>query len=221
MNTSSCSVYSLSSSVLSSLCNQFENYRLKKKNKPSINIHHPHHSLTLFSDRDGFICAICNGKQVVVDTFSDSSDDDESCTQHPDHSSYTCTQCNFDIHMECALFPSVKCQAHRHIQPQCHLQPMELVQKDGALCDQCFVCLKGFPCQSGPAFACTICKHFIHKSCAELSSEIAHPFHPKCHLFLQANHRKHTCRSCENYSYTFVFGCNSCRSLRYVLDVLI
>lgn len=43
-----------------------------------------------------------------------------------------------------------------------------------------------------------------------LQLQITHPFHPKCRLFFQANHRKHACNSCKKGSYTFVFRCNLC-----------
>lgn len=162
---------------------------------------HPHHPLALLTGRD-YTCPIC-----MVNHRS-GSDLYMLEPQHPNYSSYTCTECNFDMHLDCAMFPSiVYYQGHDHIQqPLCHLQHMALVEKvDG----ECFVCR--LPCDpSGSAFACTICKYLIHKSCSELPSEITHPFHPECHLFLRANHRKYACRSCEKQSYTFVFRCDSC-----------
>lgn len=132
---------------------------------------------------------------------------------HRSFPSYACTECNFNIDVECALWPTVTCKLGQ--QPICHLQPMALLENVASVDDQggggvltCFVCRS--PCPSGSSsstFVCTVCKRLVHKSCTELPLEITHPFQPQYPLFLRLAqyHESMACVSCLTGNLTFFF----------------
>ncbi|KAL5545331.1 hypothetical protein UlMin_009115 [Ulmus minor] len=104
----------------------------------------------------------------------------------------------------------IRCEGQEHIEHFSHQHPLPLVQIDPQHHIQCFACQS---LCSGPAYACTTCEYFLHKSCAELPHEIqqhpAHSFHP---LFLRVTHYwSFTCNICRKAKKnTFIYDCKQC-----------
>jgi hypothetical protein len=62
-----------------------------------------------------------------------------------------------------------------------------------------------------PAYKCSHCNFFLHKSCAELSTEIPHRAHPNHTLVLQKPSKSKICDVCrKNCERCFFYHCNSC-----------
>jgi hypothetical protein len=81
----------------------------------------------------------------------------------------------------------------------------------------CSGCDKSVSC--GPAYKCSPCKFFLHKSCAELPREIQHhPLHPNHTLLLKAPSKNFRfCDACLKFCERFfAYDCNSCN---FVLDI--
>jgi hypothetical protein len=74
----------------------------------------------------------------------------------------------------------------------------------------CSGCDKSVSC--GPAYKCSPCKFFLHKSCAELPLEIQrHPVHPNHTLVLEIPNWCRICNACcKSYDSGFFYHCNSC-----------
>ncbi|XP_024020315.1 uncharacterized protein LOC21412250 [Morus notabilis] len=148
---------------------------------------HPSHGLLTLCVRENFYCYSCH--QSFTNTLC-----------------FTCGQCNFKMDLACALMPPISCEDQDHIQHFTHQHPMPLVKAD----DNCFVC--HLTCSSLTAYGCTKCKHFLHKSCAELPLEIQHSVHPNHGLLtLVVTHDYFTCSLCEKRDrQTLFFKCHSC-----------
>jgi hypothetical protein len=62
-----------------------------------------------------------------------------------------------------------------------------------------------------PAYKCSHCKFFLHKSCAELPREIQHPVHPNHTLFIRAPAWANVCDACDKRcGRCFFYRCNGC-----------
>ncbi|XP_059430253.1 uncharacterized protein LOC132163893 [Corylus avellana] len=62
-----------------------------------------------------------------------------------------------------------------------------------------------------PAYKCSDCNFFLHKSCAELSTEIQHPVHPSHTLVIQKPSESKFCYACRRDCDRCIFyHCNSC-----------
>ncbi|XP_062172659.1 uncharacterized protein LOC133878166 [Alnus glutinosa] len=90
------------------------------------------------------------------------------------------------------------------------LMLVEEFENDGENEVVCSGCDKSVSC--GPAYNCSQCKFFLHKSCAELPPEIQHPVHPNHTLLLQAPISDRRCcdacgRGCKR---CFSYRCHSC-----------
>jgi hypothetical protein len=87
---------------------------------------------------------------------------------------------------------------------------VEELENDGENEVVCSMCEKSISC--GPAYKCSQCKFFLHKSCAELPTEIQHPVHPNHTLLLQAPKSEHTyCDACgRRCNRCFVYRCHIC-----------
>ncbi|GFY98185.1 hypothetical protein Acr_12g0007260 [Actinidia rufa] len=82
----------------------------------------------------------------------------------------------------------------------------------------CEACVKPI---FAPFYGCTPCKYFLHKCCAELPTQIQHPFHPNHPLDLLTKAPKDfglfLCRCCDNLCNGFSFKCAKCKD--FYLDV--
>ncbi|KAL5545316.1 hypothetical protein UlMin_009100 [Ulmus minor] len=135
----------------------------------------------------------------------------DSCHKYfDDVPGYYCDKCYFVLDVKCALMGPIRCEGQEHIEHFSHQHPMPLVQIDPQHHIQCFACQ---PLCSGPAYACTTCEYFLHKSCADLPREIqqhpTHSFHP---LFLRVWHyRSFTCNICrKEKKNNFFYDCKQC-----------
>ncbi|CAL5411125.1 unnamed protein product [Camellia sinensis] len=94
--------------------------------------------------------------------------------------------------------------------PQHPLTLLDDELTDGERCNECGLQI------SGPAFTCTPCKFFIHKSCSELPSQIHHPLHPDHPLTLSnppsppSFNGIFVCELCLNIRDGFSFYCAEC-----------
>ncbi|KAL5545319.1 hypothetical protein UlMin_009103 [Ulmus minor] len=85
---------------------------------------------------------------------------------------------------------------------------MSLEQIDAQHHSQCFACQS--EC-SGLAYACKKCKHFLHKSCAELSYRIQHPAHPPHSLYIEVMQFPFTYYICgKEKKNTWIYECHEC-----------
>ncbi|KAL5546993.1 hypothetical protein UlMin_006680 [Ulmus minor] len=122
--------------------------------------------------------------------------------------SYRCDECGFFLDVECALMAPIRCEGKEHIQHFSHQHPMPLVHIDPQHHIQCFACQS---LCSGLAYACTTCKHFLHKLCAELPLEIQHPAHLYHPIFLRVMHWTFTCNICrKEKKNTLIYDCKQC-----------
>ncbi|XP_024932947.3 uncharacterized protein LOC112488864 isoform X1 [Ziziphus jujuba] len=126
--------------------------------------------------------------------------------------SYSCIEYNLKLDIECALAPTITCYDDQ-TRPLCHLQPMDLVEKeDGLSFSACCVCES--PSRFGSStyyYYCKICEFSVHKSCTNFSRDIMHPFHPKHRLFLHFSYGILDCSSCgRDCCYRFNFRCKEC-----------
>jgi hypothetical protein len=75
----------------------------------------------------------------------------------------------------------------------------------------CYMCKE--PVLLGPAYKCSVsseCSFFIHKSCADLSPEINHPWHPDHTLSLRRRYSER-CDACwKSHNRSFFYCCFSC-----------
>ncbi|EXB57302.1 hypothetical protein L484_011389 [Morus notabilis] len=153
---------------------------------------HPSHPLTLFTRRN-YYCDSCH--QYFTNAVS-----------------FKCAQCNFDMDVKCALMPPITCESQEHIQHFSHQHPLPLVQDvdNRNKTKLCFVC--HLTCSSGTDYGCTKCRHFLHKSCAELPREIKHSVHPNHGLLaLGVTHAWFTCSLCDKKDgQTLLFKCRQC-----------
>ncbi|KAL5545332.1 hypothetical protein UlMin_009116 [Ulmus minor] len=123
--------------------------RINKRDPPQVINHSFYHHTLIYRDWGFYCCDSCHKY------FSGAP-------------GYRCYECNFDLDVKCALMETIRCEGQKHIEHFSHQHPMPLVQIDPQHHIQC-------ACQSlclGPAYACTACEYFLHKSCAELPREI-------------------------------------------------
>ncbi|KAF4375363.1 hypothetical protein F8388_024022 [Cannabis sativa] len=119
-----------------------------------------------------------------------------------DEYAYSCEECEFYMHMRCASIPLPTLTCHDGdiiVRFSCHQHPMAIFDqddgKDAYQGNNCFVCQ--LPWSTTPSYSCTTltCKNFVHKSCAQLSQTINHPFHSHQPLKLQIT-KLQTCDVC-------------------------
>ncbi|XP_059430968.1 uncharacterized protein LOC132164468 [Corylus avellana] len=85
---------------------------------------------------------------------------------------------------------------------------VEDLQNDGENEVVCSGCDKSV---CGPAYKCSDCNFFLHKSCAELPTEIQHPVHPNHTLVLDAPSKIRFCDAClKCCERCFAYECRSC-----------
>ncbi|KAK8308174.1 hypothetical protein V6Z11_D02G037700, partial [Gossypium hirsutum] len=126
---------------------------------------------------------------------------------------YTCYDCKFDLHINCALLQSsIAAKFPNSLHP--HLlffiqNPNKEVEPD------CSVCQKPI---SGPFYHCSDCTYpfKLHKECAELelAPQIQHPLHPKHTLTLLPESPyggANCCNLCGKKFQGFAYNCGACQ----------
>ncbi|KAH1030445.1 hypothetical protein J1N35_042619 [Gossypium stocksii] len=160
------------------------------KSIPRQLINHRIHPCTLILIADHFYsygCACCSGRIVSKIRLS-------------------CERCLFDLHVKCALFPTIDSEDAKEIQHFCHPHTLALVQNDKEYGSEprCVACAQ-ICLPPAPTFRCSrSCSHFfLHKSCyVKLpynSYQIKHPFHPDHPLTITSlpyNDHIRTCDAC-------------------------
>lgn len=112
---------------------------------------------------------------------------------------------------ECALMEPIKCEGQPNIEHRSHQHPMPLVQIFTEEKVVCFACQSS--CLGASTYACTRCKYFLHKWCAECPlTNLTHPSHPSHHLHLCVEHDQNliTCLSCDRNVCSFILSCSEC-----------
>ncbi|KAH1030444.1 hypothetical protein J1N35_042618 [Gossypium stocksii] len=98
---------------------------------------------------------------------------------------FSCGLCVFDLHVKCALVPTIDSEDAKEIQHFCHPHTLALVQNDEEYGSEprCVACAQ-ICLASAPTFRCSrSCNHFfLHKSCGVKlfynSVNLKDPFHP-------------------------------------------
>ncbi|XP_073153215.1 uncharacterized protein [Henckelia pumila] len=102
----------------------------------------------------------------VVAVCKETSAHCDVCGEKHDGYFFSCTQCNFWIHVECALLPRfVKCTKHRH--PFIHSYSTDEYARDDYA--SCVICLQKV--LGSGAYLCVDCKGYAHVSCVTRKKE--------------------------------------------------
>ncbi|KAH1030448.1 hypothetical protein J1N35_042622 [Gossypium stocksii] len=130
------------------------------------------------------------------------------CGEHivPGGMKFSCGACEFDLHVKCALFPTIDSEDAKEIQHFSHPHTLALVQNDEEYGSEphCVACAQ-ICLAPALTFRCSrSCDHFfLHKSCyVKLpynSINFKHPFHPKHPLTIKSlpyNDHIRTCDAC-------------------------
>ncbi|KAK2976229.1 hypothetical protein RJ640_001955 [Escallonia rubra] len=92
--------------------------------------------------------------------------------------------------------------------------PGENFKNDDILCEACVKPI------FSPFYKCSQCDFILHKCCAELPTELQHPFHPQHPLILLPKYPEcwglFRCQGCRLYCNGFAYGCVECN---FYLDV--
>ncbi|KAK6251077.1 hypothetical protein SCA6_005082 [Theobroma cacao] len=133
------------------------------------------------------------------------------CIEPGAGSSYRCEECKFDMHVECALKPTLKSEGEELIQHFTHWHPLQLVLEKNKEEDQvcCLICQK-LCSGSATAYGCKQCEFFLHNSCmTSIPRKINHFFHP-CPLILLTSPFIYTCGGCDERGSFLTFSCGRC-----------
>ncbi|PPR82238.1 hypothetical protein GOBAR_AA38482 [Gossypium barbadense] len=126
---------------------------------------HPKHPLTLLPNSDRYMSGIC-----------------DLCGKKFGGFVYNCSDCSFDLHINCALLQS---SIAANFPNSLHPHPLLFIQNhNNEIEPHCSGCQKPI---SGPIYHCSDCTYTIfnlHKECAELPLEINHPYDRKHPLTL-------------------------------------
>ncbi|KAF7849705.1 hypothetical protein BT93_L0367 [Corymbia citriodora subsp. variegata] len=129
---------------------------------------------------------------------------------------FRCEQCDFDLDIDCALKsinPSVKDQFQHFSHDHTLVLEQVIAQEKEAWCQAC-----NKRCSSN-TYTCSLCKFFLHKSCAELKRELRHWQHKEHNLELCTSsvyEGRAWCNLCGRSVCGFVYHCEICR---FDLDV--
>lgn len=129
---------------------------------------------------------------------------------------YHCNECRFDLDVLCAVstLPLQDQQngdsvmidhfSHPHQLKSCNIKE----ESNRMTCKACEMHL------SGEVYSCLDCIFFLHRSCAELHTELVHSLHPDHFLVLQAKSHQNAgrfhCSCCSEASSGFVYSCEMC-----------
>ncbi|KAK8308216.1 hypothetical protein V6Z11_D02G040800 [Gossypium hirsutum] len=156
---------------------------------------HPKHPLTLLPNSDRYMSGIC-----------------DLCGKKFGGFVYNCSDCSFDLHINCALLQS---SIAANFPNSLHPHPLLFIQNhNNEIEPHCSGCQKPI---SGPIYHCSDCTYTIfnlHKECAELPLEINHPYdrkHPLTLLPQPPTHpQKCSCYLCRIQWKGFVYSCSLC-----------
>ncbi|KHG15981.1 DNA repair RAD50 [Gossypium arboreum] len=122
------------------------------------------------------------------------------------HMRFSCGACDLNLHVKCALFPTIDSEDAKEIQHFSHPHTLALVQNNEEYGSEprCVACAQ-ICLPPAPTFRCSrSCNHFfLHKSCyvklPYKSINFKHPFHPKHPLTIKSlpyNDHIRTCDAC-------------------------
>ncbi|KFK29943.1 hypothetical protein AALP_AA7G198300 [Arabis alpina] len=120
--------------------------------------------------------------------------------------SYTCSQCNFNLDLACALRLSPPAE-----HPTCHDHPLVLL-KEREKVDPCELCKDSI---DGFSYSCLECDVHFHAKCVHLSKEVNHPCHTDHPLKLMAsdslsNDAEKICILCGKRPENMLYHCSIC-----------
>ncbi|KAK8316002.1 hypothetical protein V6Z12_A13G012600 [Gossypium hirsutum] len=148
--------------------------------------------------KDEVICSICE----ELCSSSSSSNSTYGCME----CKFSCGACDLNLHVKCALFPTIDSEDAKEIQHFSHPHTLALVQNNEEYGSEprCVACAQ-ICLPPAPTFRCSrSCNHFfLHKSCyvklPYKSINFKHPFHPGHSLTITSlpyNHHIRTCYAC-------------------------
>ncbi|KAK8316007.1 hypothetical protein V6Z11_A13G010900 [Gossypium hirsutum] len=122
------------------------------------------------------------------------------------HMSFSCGACDLNLHVKCALFPTIDSEDAKEIQHFSHPQTLALVQNDEEYGNEprCVACAQ-ICLAPAPTFRCSRSRDhfFLHKSCyvklPYKSYKLKHPSHPDHPLTIKSlpyNDHIRTCDAC-------------------------
>ncbi|KAG4164364.1 hypothetical protein ERO13_A13G010651v2, partial [Gossypium hirsutum] len=130
----------------------------------------------------------------------------DCCGERIDFRMFSCRACNFDLHVKCAIFPTIDNEDAKEIKHFCHPHTLALVKNDEEYGSEprCVACAE-ICLAPTPTFRCSrSCNHFfLHQSCGVKlpykTYKIKHPSHPKHPLTITSlpyNDHIRTCDVC-------------------------
>ncbi|KAB2046942.1 hypothetical protein ES319_A13G012000v1 [Gossypium barbadense] len=130
----------------------------------------------------------------------------DCCGEHIVSRMFSCRACDFDLHVKCAIFPTIDSEDAKEIRHFCHRHTLALVQNDEEYGNEprCVACAQ-ICLAPTPTFRCSrSCSHFfLHKSCyvklPYKSYKLKHPSHPDHPLTMTSlpyNDHIRTCDAC-------------------------
>ncbi|XAR70493.1 hypothetical protein NMG60_11027360 [Bertholletia excelsa] len=127
---------------------------------------------------------------------------------------YHCSPCQFDLCINCILLiPPSEDKEYPEFRDPTHEHPFILCPKKREFQLPCIGCNQ--PIEDDSLYLCPICLLFFHKSCADPSRELNHPFHPQHALTLlyytpDGNLVSFRCKACGRNGCNRVFHCAKC-----------
>ncbi|KAL4368946.1 hypothetical protein GQ457_05G009410 [Hibiscus cannabinus] len=138
------------------------------------------------------------------------------CRKPIEGSSYCCSSCRFHLHETCAkleLAPEIRHPSHP-LHPLVFLPQSPYPQRSSCRCNLCHRVFEGF------VYHCAPCSFDLDISCASLTPEINHPFHPSHPLVFLIESPDpqgyYVCNFCHGPRWEPLYHCASCN---FSLDI--
>ncbi|KAK9233294.1 hypothetical protein WN943_023543 [Citrus x changshan-huyou] len=129
---------------------------------------------TILHEKHGHDLILSVGQQIFKDDLDLVSCDVCMEEINPKHPSYSCAKCEYYAHVRCVVTEIPKDEKKlRHFEHGHFLFPFENKRNDDILCNFCEKFIK----TDDLAYGCAQCSFYLHKSCAELPSQMQHLLH--------------------------------------------
>ncbi|KAK5770130.1 hypothetical protein PVK06_046280 [Gossypium arboreum] len=141
---------------------------------------------------------------LIFITNAYGNDECDCCGKRIDFRMFSSRACNFDLHVKCAIFPTIDSKDAKEIKHFYHPRILALVENDEEYGSEprCVACAE-ICLPPTPTFRCSrSCKHFfLHQSCVVKlpykSYKIKHPSHPSHPLTITSRPYNDHIRTCD------------------------